>query len=213
MSNLGIIENNEIKSLVNDTLNKCDDGELFLEEKYSENFMFDDNVLKVASYNETNGFGFRAVKEEVVGYSHSSTVDYKSIKEAARTISAVKKGYKGEKIIEPALNNTKLYTDTNPIAEEAFSNKVNLLKDINDYGRSLDNKVRQMSVSLSGIYQKVNILRPSGLIISDIRPLVRLNISITLDINGKKEVVEDTRLVQIAQIGQVVHPDQDVGVA
>ena len=187
MSNLDIIETNEVKSLVNNTLNKCDDGELFLEENFSENFTFDDNVLKNASYDETNGFGFRAVKEDVIGYSHASTVDVKSIKEAAQTVSVVNKGYGGEKMIEPTLTNTKLYTDSNPIKEVSFSNKINLLKEINDYGRSLDKKVCQFSVSLSGIYQKINILRPSGIIISDVRPLVRLNISMTLDSNGKKE--------------------------
>ncbi len=187
MSDLNITETGELKSLVQNTLHHCDDGELFLEENYTENFTFDDNVLKNASYDETSGFGLRAVKEDVIGYSHASNIDINTIKEAAKTVSAVKKGYSGEKIIEPPQTNLRLYTDINPIKEENFSNKINLLKDINNFGRMLDDRVRQLSVSLSGIHQKIKILRPSGNVISDIRPLVRLNIAVTLEQNGKKE--------------------------
>ena len=187
MSNLNIADVSTVKNLVKDTLHRCDDGELFLEENYSENFTFDDNVLKNASYDESSGFGLRAVNDDVVGYAHSSTIDIKAIKEAAKTVSVVNKGYSGEKIVEPSLTNLNLYSDINPIKEEAFVNKIKLLKDINNFGRSLDDRVRQLSVGLSGIYQKIKILRPSGDIISDIRPLVRLNISITIEHNGKKE--------------------------
>ena len=187
MSNLNIADVSTVKNLVKDTLHRCDDGELFLEENYSENFTFDDNVLKNASYDESSGFGLRAVNDDVVGYAHSSTIDIKAIKEAAKTVSVVNKGYSGEKIVEPSLTNSNLYSDINPIKEEAFVNKIKLLKDINNFGRSLDDRVRQLSVGLSGIYQKIKILRPSGDIISDIRPLVRLNISITIEHNGKKE--------------------------
>ena len=64
--------------------------------------------------------------------------------------------------------------------------KITLLKEINEYARKLDNRTRQVSISLSGNYQKINILRPSGEILEDIRPLVRLNISITLEKMVKK---------------------------
>ena len=187
MSDFELAENNKVKNIIEDALHNCDDGELFLEESYTENLTFDDNVLKNASYNETNGFGLRAVKGEAIGYSHSSNIDLETIKKAAKTVSAVKKGYGGHKIIEPTLTNLKLYDDINPIKEEPFKNKINLLKEINDLGRKLDSRVCQLSTSLSGIYQKIKILRPSGAIISDLRPLVRLNISITLEKNGKKE--------------------------
>ena len=67
--------------------------------------------------------------------------------------------------------------------------KITLLKEINEYARKLDNRTRQVSISLSGNYQKINILRPSGEILEDIRPLVRLNISITLEKMVKKKPV------------------------
>ncbi len=178
---------NKIKNIVSDTLQGCDDGELFLEDSCSENITFDDNILKNASYDQSYGFGLRAVKDDVVGYSFSNTINHESIKEASQTVSAVKKGYSGNTKIELNDKNSSLYTEKNPIDSLPFSKKVNLLESINEYGRSKDSNVRQLSASLSGTYQKINILRENGQIISDTRPLVRLNISVTLEKDGKKE--------------------------
>ncbi len=175
------------KKLVSDTLHKCDDGELYLENTINENFLFDDNVLKNSSFNKVEGFGLRAINNELVGYSHSNSLNLETIKKAAATVSTIKKGYSGTLAVEPKKTNKKLYTDQNPIDYIDYKNKVSLLKNINEYARSLDNRVRQVSISLSGTHQKINILRPSEEILEDIRPLVRLNISVTLEHNGKKE--------------------------
>ena len=189
------------KKLVSDTLHKCDDGELYLENTINENFLFDDNVLKNSSFNKVEGFGLRAINNELVGYSHSNSLNLETIKKAAATVSTIKKGYSGTLAVEPKKTNKKLYTDQNPIDYIDYKNKVSLLKNINEYARSLDNRVRQVSISLSGTHQKINILRPSEEILEDIRPLVRLNISVTLEHNGKKKqdqsVSEEERFMEI----------------
>ncbi|MDC0651889.1 metallopeptidase TldD-related protein, partial [Alphaproteobacteria bacterium] len=107
--------------------------------------------------------------------------------EASNTVSSVKSGYEGQKVIDPVKTNNKLYTDKNPLSNIDFSKKVRLLESINEYSRGLDKRVSQLAVNLSGSWQKINIFRPSGQKLYDIRPLVRLNISITLEDNGKKE--------------------------
>jgi TldD protein len=187
MSEIDIFNSDRVDKIVTNTLNGCDDGELYVEENLSENFNFDDNVLKSTSYNESKGFGLRAVKEDLIGYAHSSNLDIKALQEASGTVSSVKKGHSGEKIIDPFKTNSKLYSDKNPLNNIDFSKKVKLLENINDYSRSLDKRVSQLAVNLSGSWQKINIFRPSGQKLNDIRPLVRLNISITLAANGKKE--------------------------
>ena len=144
-------------------------------------------MLKSTSYNENKGFGLRAVKGDLIGYSHSSNLDIKALKEASNTVSSVKSGYEGQKVIDPVKTNNKLYTDKNPLSNIDFSKKVKLLESINEYSRGLDKRVSQLAVNLSGSWQKINIFRPSGQKLYDIRPLVRLNISITLENNGKKE--------------------------
>ena len=182
-----LINNNLTNKILNDTLHGCDDGELFFEDTINESFLFDDNVLKNSSFNKTKGFGLRAINKELIGYSHSNNIDIQSLKNAAEIVSSVKKGYSGTFALEPNKTNKKLYTDLNPIDSVNYKEKINLLKAINEYARKQDNRTRQVSISLSGNYQKINILRPSGDILEDIRPLVRLNISITLEKNGKKE--------------------------
>lgn len=187
MNDFEIFNSDKVNNIVTSALKGCDDGELYVEDSLSENFTFDDNVLKNTSYNESKGFGLRAVKEDLIGYSHSSNLDIKALQEAATTVSSVKSGYSGEKVIDPTKTNNKLYSDKNPLDNIDFSKKISLLENINEYSRSLDKRVSQLAVNLSGSWQKINIIRPSGQKLYDIRPLVRLNISITLDENGKKE--------------------------
>ena len=187
MSNIELFGSDKVKNLVTDTLYGCDDGELYIEDNVSESFLFDDGVLKNTSFNEHKGFGLRGVKEELIGYSHSSEFSIDALKEASKTVSTVKSGHNSDSIVDPNRTNNKLYTDKNPLNVKDFSSKIKLLEDINSYARDYDNRVKQVSVNLSGSWQKVDILRPSGQELSDIRPLVRLNISVTLEDKGKKE--------------------------
>ena len=187
MEKENILNDEHTKSLLGEALHNCDDGELYLEESTSENFSYDDNALKDASFNQSKGYGIRAVNDEITGYSHSNDINKESIKESIDTLSSVKKGYSGTQVIEPKKTNSKLYSDASPIDGISFKKKIKFLEDVNDYGRSIDKNVRQLTVGLSGIQQKVDILRPSGQIFSDLRPLVRLNIAITIEKNGKKE--------------------------
>ena len=150
-------------------------------------FLFDDNVLKNSSFSKSKGFGLRAINGELTGYSHSNNLDLKSLKDSADTVSIVKKGYQGQLEIEPNKTNNKLYTDKNPVDSIDYKKKIKLLKDINEYARKIDDRIRQVSISLSGTHQTINILRPTGQILEDVRPLVRLNITITLEHKGKKE--------------------------
>ncbi len=187
MSNIELFGSDKVKDLVTDTLQGCDDGELYIEDNVSESFLFDDGVLKNTSFNEHKGFGLRGVKDELIGYSHSSEFSIDALKEACRTVSTVKSGRSGACIVDPIKTNNKLYTDKNPLNVKDFSSKIKLLEDINSFARNYDSKVKQVSVNLSGSWQKVDILRPSGQKLSDVRPLVRLNISVTLEDKGKKE--------------------------
>ena len=95
------------EKIVSDTLSKCDDGELYLEDNISESFVFDDNVLKNTSYNEFKGFGLRAVADELIGYSHSSEISLDSLKKASQTVSLVKSGFNCNTIADPKKTNNK----------------------------------------------------------------------------------------------------------
>jgi TldD protein len=167
-----------VESLAEDALNGADDGELYLEYCQSEAVVFDDGQLKNASFNTSQGFGLRAVCGEVTGYSHASELSEDAIKRAGETVKTVHAGQGGNMSSPPARTNTQLYTDDNPLSIVEFETKVKLLTDMDAYARSKDERVAQVSASLSGSWQAVQVLRPDGIRAADIRPLVRLNVTV-----------------------------------
>ncbi|MBS4045292.1 MAG: metalloprotease TldD [Alphaproteobacteria bacterium] len=167
-----------LDSIVGDALHGADDGELFLEYSQSEGLTFDDGRLKAAAYDTTQGFGLRAVSGEQTGYAHASELSEAAIKRAATTVRAVRAGHGGEMSLGPAATNRHLYGDDNPLNEIPFEQKVELLQAIDAYARAKDPRVKQVSVSLAGSWQAVAILRADGQLMQDVRPLVRLNVSV-----------------------------------
>ena len=176
---------NKTEKIVNESLKKADDGELFLELKQSENFVFDDGKIKNASVSIDKGFGLRSVKDETSAYSHSSDISESSIKNAGKTVQTILSSSSKSKIIDPIRTNKNHYTNINPLEGFSSEEKTRLLKSINEYARKLDKRVKQVSASLNGEWQAVHILRKGGYHCGDIRPLVRLNISVTVD-DGKR---------------------------
>ncbi len=133
------------------------------------------------------GFGLRAVAGESTGYAHASELSEAAIRRAGDTVRAVTKGYSGTASATPQRTNTKLYTDIDPLRSAEFAVKVKLLEDMNAYARDKDSRVRQVSCSLSGEWQTVEIIRPGGEIYRDIRPLVRIGVSVVVEENGRQE--------------------------
>ena len=165
------------EAIVEGALAGADDGELYLEYSQSESLVFDDSRLKNASFDTAQGFGLRAVAGETSGYSHASELSEDALTRAAATVRAVHAGHGGEMAAAPNATNQSLYIDDNPLSLTPFADKVKLLADIDSYARGLDSRVRQVSASLYGEWQVVQILRADGSRAADIRPLVRLNVS------------------------------------
>jgi TldD protein len=168
-------------------LEGADDGELFLEYRQSEMLLFDNGRLKQATYDTAQGFGLRAVKNDAVGYAHASDVSEAAIARAAESVRAVRGNYSGNVAVAPPRSNVKLYTDDNPLEGLAFEKKVKLLEEIDAYARSKDPRVRQVSASVAASWQVVEILRPDGEIYRDIRPLVRVNVSVVAGEGDRQE--------------------------
>ncbi len=184
-----LLDIDEAANITKNALTGTQDGELFLEQHYSESMQFDDGTLKNSSYNNHQGFGLRSVIEDKSAYGHSSNLNIDAITRAANTAQAVKDGYNGHVDLDLNFNRTnqQLYTQDNPIAGLEFSKKVTLLTDIDHYIRKKEPLIKQVSTSLAGSWQQVRIIRPDGQYIDDIRPLVRLNISVVVEKNGRME--------------------------
>jgi TldD protein len=174
----GGLDAGDVSRLVGDALAGADDGELFLEYRQSESLSLDDGKIKSASFDTVQGFGLRAVSGEATGYAHASELSQAALTRAADTVKAVRSGHSGSAALAPVGTNRALYTDLNPLTLVPFETKVALLQSIDAYARAKDPAVVQVMASLLGSWQAVRIIRADGGFASDIRPMVRLNVSI-----------------------------------
>ena len=165
----------------------AEDGELFLERKRSEAIVLDDGRIKTASYDASEGFGLRAVKGEVAGYAHSTEISERALRRAVDTARLAVGAGGGTLADAPQGTNVRLYGDADPMADATFPVKIDLLKEIDAYARGLDPRVVQVSATLSAGLQEVEILRPEGLRLADIRPMARLNVSVIVEQGGRRE--------------------------
>ena len=168
------------EALVAEALGVADDGELFLEYSQSESFSWDDGRLKSASFDTAHGFGLRAVAGEATGYAYASTLAEDALRRAGATVKAVHSGYQGGGAIfaPPQGTNRALYLPDSPLTPVPFEAKVKLLADIDAYARARDSRVRQVNIGLFGEWQAVQIIRADGCRVADLRPLIRLSVSV-----------------------------------
>ena len=177
--------------LVEDALQGMDDGELYLESTQSESFTYDDGRLKGASFDSSQGFGLRAVLDEGSGYAHSNELSHEAIKRASDTVRSIKTGSAGSMSVAPARTNRQLYAPGNPLTGIDFDKKVALLEEIDAYTRAQDDRIRQVSASILGSWQSIEIIRADGHRVRDIRPLVRLNVSVVMGEGDRQEMGYD----------------------
>jgi TldD protein len=165
----------------------AEDGELFLERRRGESLVLDDGRIRTASYDASEGFGLRAVRGEVAGYAHSTEISEQALKRAVETARLAVGDLGGTLADAPARTNRHLYTDADPLADATFAAKIDTLREIDAYARAADRRVVQVTASLGASLQEVEILRPDGMRLVDVRPMARLNVSVILEQDGRRE--------------------------
>lgn len=172
--------------LTAELLKNCDDGELYLQYRASEAFGFDDGRLKTADYSTDAGFGLRGVSGEMTGFAHANEISAAAIRRAGETLTLLDPT-KASMAAPPRQNNRHLYTDGDPMGLIPFADKVALCQQIDAAARARDPRVSQVTVGLSASWSVVEIVRADGFVATDVRPLVRLNVSIVAEENGRRE--------------------------
>ena len=176
----------EAKALTARLLAPCDDGELYLQFMASESFAFDDGRLKTADYSRDSGFGLRGVSGETTGFAHANEISAASIARAGETLRLLD-ATTSPHAAPPERTNRHLYTDASPLDLVSFAEKVALLEKIDAVARAKDPRVAQVNASLSASWSAIDIIRADGFTARDLRPLVRLNVSIVAEANGRRE--------------------------
>lgn len=182
-----LIDRDRALATLRGALAGAEDGELYLERRRSESILLDDGRIRNASYDASEGFGLRAVRGEVAGYAHATEISEAALTRAAETARLAVGAGGGVMAPPPAGTNRHLYTDADPMADAPFAAKIDLLREIDAFTRALDPRVVQVSASLAASLQEVFILRPEGGLVRDIRPMARINVSVIVEENGRRE--------------------------
>jgi len=163
-----------------------DDGELYLQYRVNEAFGFDDGRLKHADYNSASGFGLRGVTGETTAFAHANEISAAAIDRAAATLKLLDPAQDAV-APPPARTNQAMYGAEDPLASFAFADKVALCQQIDAAARARDPRVEQVSVSLQGSWSVIEILRADGFLARDIRPMVRIGVSIVARDGDRRE--------------------------
>ncbi|MDT0575396.1 metalloprotease TldD [Croceicoccus sp. F390] len=182
----GMLDPDTAATLTAAALSRCEDGELFLQFSASESLTFDDGRLRTADYSRDTGFGLRGVSGEATGFAHANELSADAIRRAGETLALLKPAT-NPAAAPPVRTNRHLYTAESPLEAIAFADKVRLLETIDAVARARDPRVAQVTASLAASWSVVEIVRADGFVASDVRPLVRLNVSIVAQSNGRRE--------------------------
>jgi TldD protein len=174
----------EATSIVTAALAGAEDGELFLEYRESEHLSLEDGRIRSAGFDTMLGFGLRAVAGEETGYAHAGELSEAALRRAAET---VRRGGSPAAAAPPHATNARLYSDGNPLSEMEFAARTELLGEIDAYARGRDPRVVQVMASIYGEWQAVQAMRADGTRVADLRPLVRLNVSVVVERDGRRE--------------------------
>ncbi|MDC7674961.1 metalloprotease TldD [Asticcacaulis machinosus] len=187
---LGEIDLNAARIILDKALTGADDGEIFFETRESESLVFDDGRLKASAYNADQGFGFRVVAGQTIGFANSAELSLSALERASEAAVLAKTGISVDTAIvaaNPRRSNQSRYKAVDPLSEMAFAEKIALLQAIDAYARDKNPNVVQVSASLAAEKRAITILRGQGEVYHDYRPLIRISISVSVEAGGKRE--------------------------
>ncbi|MBK67820.1 MAG: metalloprotease TldD [Rickettsiales bacterium] len=179
-------DENTVKKITNDALNKADDGELYLEYSILESFSFDDGRLKSVSQTIDSGFGLRAVVDDFSAYAHSNSFTIDALKQAANTVSSTPQTGTGFSQ-NTSLTSSSLYLNQDIMGSFSQKEKTDFLAKVDQYVRDKDPLVSQVSISLIAKQSTIEIIKPGEMHLKDHRPLVRFSVQVTLTKDDKSE--------------------------
>ncbi|SUD58805.1 C69 family peptidase [Ectopseudomonas oleovorans] len=165
-----------------------DAADLYFQSQVSETWVLEDGIVKEGSFNLDQGVGVRAQSGEKTGFAYSNAISLDALTQAARAARSISRaGQQGrvQAFVSPQV--TQLYAEDNPLNVMDRAEKVELLQRIDRATRALDPRIKQVTVSLAGVWDRILVAAHDGSLSADIRPLVRFNVSVIVEQNGRRE--------------------------
>lgn len=184
----GITEGQLTNVLGNILGHAVDDADLYFQSAHFESWFLEDGIVKDASYNVERGVGVRAISGEKTGFAYSDDIVLDSLTHAADAAKRIAgRGGEGSVKTGSSVNSPILYEPIDPLNSLTSDEKVALLQRLDVAARDMDPRVVQVMVNLAGTYEVVFIVNSDGSQAADVRPLVRLNVTVVVEQNGRRE--------------------------
>jgi TldD protein len=165
-----------------------DAADLYFQGQISESWVLEDGIVKEGSFHLDQGVGVRAQSGEKTGFAYSNAITFDALRQAARAARSISRaGQEGrvQAFVSPQV--TRLYDSGSPLDVISRAEKVELLKSVDAATRALDPRIKQVTVSMAGVWERILIAASDGSLGADIRPLVRFNVSVIVEQNGRRE--------------------------
>ncbi|MDE2077664.1 MAG: metalloprotease TldD [Burkholderiales bacterium] len=187
----GLDESTLLKALKLITQHRVDDADLYFQYTRSEGWSLEEGIVKSGSFGIDQGVGVRAISGEKTAFAYSDDISEAALLDAARTVRTIAAAGQSRRIKVDAhrvVGSRSLYASFDPIASLDSAAKVALLEDVERRARAKDSRVSQVMAGLGCEYDVVLIARADGTLAADVRPLIRLSLTVIAEQNGRREV-------------------------
>jgi TldD protein len=163
-------------------------ADIYFQHSRLESWMLEDRIIKEGNFSIEQGVGLRAVSGERTGFAYSDELSQASLMEAAKTAAGIlRTGSQGQIRIQPKAQVPALYPPVDPLESLTADDKIGLLKRLDEAARAMDPRIDQVILSLVAVNDSILIIDDQGRLSADVRPLVRLNVSVIAEHQGRRE--------------------------
>lgn len=187
----GLDESHLLRALSEIRAHKVDDADLYFQYTRSEGWSLEEGIVKTGSFSIDQGVGVRAVSGEKTAFAYSDDISEASLLDAARTVRTIASAGQSARVkaaTQKIAGSRSLYPGTDPIATLDSTAKVALLEKVEKLARAKDPRVAQVMAGLAGEYDVVLVARADGTLAADVRPLVRLSVTVIAEQAGRREM-------------------------
>ena len=183
------IQDGDIEKIMSRLLSSpVDAADIYFQSSHSESWVMEGGIIKEGSHNIEQGAGVRAVSGEKTGFAYSDRIELPVLLEAANNVKAiVRQGQDAQVGLVKAANWPLYYPVANPLKSLADQDKIDLLRNVESETRKLDSRIEEVIVSLSGVHESILVANQDGSLAADVRPLVRMNVTVIVEENGHRE--------------------------
>jgi TldD protein len=184
----GLDENKIASTLASIATRQIDYADIYFQSSWNESLVLEDSIIKDGSFNIDRGVGVRAVVGEKTGFAYSDQIDLIGLKQSACAARGIAQQGKNAQVQALKWRENQVnYCEENPLNSWAKEQKTRLLKELDAYIRTKEPLISEVSISLSGVYEQILVAATDGTYAGDIRPLVRLSISVLAQKGDRRE--------------------------